>query len=64
MGLLLLKNTPDGVFLFLCFLEGDVLAELCAIFLELNLPCDELLVFASPVDLSGRLVAQLYKIIL
>ncbi len=50
--------------LLLGFLEGDVLAEFCTIFLELYLAGDELAVLASPVNLSGWFVAQLYKIIL
>jgi len=51
-------------YLLFRLLERNVFAELCAVLLKLDLAGDELLVFASPIDLSGSLVAQLYKIIL
>jgi len=41
-----------------------VLLKLRAVLLELNLAGDELFIFASPIDLSGRFVAQLNEIIL
>ena len=50
--------------LFLCFLEHNVFAELGAVFLELNLALDFSLVLARKIDLSGRLVANLYELIL
>ncbi len=61
------KKTPRerGVFvLLLRLLEGDVLAGLGIVLLELDLARDELLVLARPIHLTGRFVAQLDETIL
>lgn len=50
--------------LLFTFLEGNALAELCAIFLELDLASDKLFVLARPIDFSSGFIAQLNEIIL
>ena len=50
--------------LFLGLLECDVLAELRAVFLELDLALDLLAVLARPVGLACLLVLELYQLIL
>ena len=51
----------DAKVLFLCFLEDDVLTELGAVFLELNLASDQLLILARPIGLACRFVAYYDK---
>ncbi len=51
-------------YLFLCFLESHALTELGAVFLELYLAGDELLVFAGPIGLACFFVFELYEVIL
>ncbi len=43
--------------LFLCFLEGDVLAESLAVFLELDFLFHGLAVLASRVDFASFLIS-------
>lgn len=50
--------------LLLSFFEGNAFAELCAIFLKLDLAGNELFVLARPIDFSSSFVAQLNEIIL
>lgn len=50
--------------LLLSFLEGNALAELCAIFLELDLASDKFFVLARPIDFSSGFIAQLNEVIL
>ena len=50
--------------LFLGLLEDDVLAQLCAVLLELDLALDLLAVLAGKIDLAGLLVSELYELIL
>ena len=52
------------VFLFLCFFEDHVLAELLAELLEFNLAFNQLLILASPIGLAGLLILDLYEFIL
>ncbi len=52
------------LFLLLRFLEGDVLAGLGIVLLELDLAGHEFLVLARPIHLTGRFVAQLDETIL
>lgn len=50
--------------LFFGLLENYMFAQYGAVFLELYLTLDFLLVFASPIGLTGRLVLELYQLIL
>lgn len=50
--------------LFLGLLEGHVLAELGAVFLELDLALNLLAILARKIGLAGLLVFKLYKLIL
>ncbi len=50
--------------LFLGLFEDDVLAQFLAVFLELDLLFNFLLVLARPIDLAGSLVLELYELIL
>lgn len=52
------------MFLFLCFLENDALAELFVVFLELKLAFYLSLVLASVIDLAGGLVPKDYELYL
>ena len=52
------------VVLFLSFFEGNAFAELCAVFLELDLASNKLFVLARQIDFSSSFVAQLYEVIL
>jgi len=50
--------------LLLGLLEGDVLPELGAVLLELDLALDLLAVLAREIGLAGLLIFELYKLIL
>ncbi len=52
------------ILLFLGFLEDHVLAELCAVLLELYLSGNELAILARPIHLSGGCVFEHYELVL
>lgn len=52
----------EAQFLFLCFLENNVLAEGLAVFLELDLSFDLLLILAGHVDFASFLIFDLNEV--
>ncbi len=58
------SKKPQTRFLFLRFLKHDVFPRLWVVLFKFNFPRNKFLILTRPIDLSGTLAFELYKLIL